>query len=301
MGSIVFEHPYAFLIIFLFLFCAYFCKARFEAIVFPHMALLQKSAQKQSMVLLFFKWLSIVSLIVALMSPVIENKIEIQRNKGYAIGLLLDISRSMNAPGYVNKFAIVKKIVRKFIKKRVHDQMGIVVFADFAYIASPLTYDKSMLLKILNNLKVGMAGNSYTSIYDALFFGGKLFKSSKAKSKIIILLTDGENNAQTVPFSVSMRLLKKYGIKVYTIGIGANGDFNKNELVKIAKDTGGKFFAANSKEELQKIYSNIDKLEKSELKSDKYIQKSYLYPYPLFLAVISLLLYLYLINKRGTA
>jgi Ca-activated chloride channel family protein len=233
------------------------------------------------------------------MSPVIENKIEIQKNKGYAIGLLLDISRSMNAPGYVNKFAIVKRIVRKFIKKRQHDQMGIVVFADFAYVASPLTYDKSMLLKILDNLKVGMAGNSYTAIYDALFFGAKLFKSSNAKSKIIILLTDGENNTQTIPFNVSMRLLRKYGIKVYTIGIGANGDFNKNELVKIAKDTGGKFFAANSKEELQKIYANIDKLEKSELKSDKFIQKNYLYPYPLFLALISLLLYLYLVNKRG--
>ncbi len=299
MDNIIFEYPYVFLIILIFLVCAYFCKARFEAMIFPHMALLQKSTQKKSVILSFFKWLGIISLIVALMSPVIENKIKIQKNKGYAIGLLLDISRSMNAPGYVDKFAIVKRIVRKFIKKREHDQIGIVVFADFAYVASPLTYDKSMLLNILDNLKVGMAGNSYTAIYDALFFGAKLLKSSHAKSKIIILLTDGENNTQTVPFDVSLRLARKYGIKVYTIGIGANGDFNKNELVKIAKDTGGKFFAANSKEELQKIYANIDKLEKSEIKSDKFIQKDYLYPYPLFLAVISLLLYLYLVNKRG--
>ena len=301
MGNIIFEHPWAILLIIPFIVCAYFCKARFEAIIFPHTALLQKSSQKSSLLLPILKWISIVFLIIALASPIIENKIEIQKNRGYAIGLLLDISRSMNAPGYVNKFAIVKKIVRNFIKKRVHDQIGIVVFADFAYVASPLTYDKSMLLKILDNLHVGMAGNRYTAIYDALFFGGKLFKNSNAKSKIIILLTDGENNTQTVPLDVSLRLLKKYGIKVYTIGIGGNGDFNRAELVKIARATGGKFFAANSKERLKDIYAEIDKLEKSEIKSDKFIQKSYLYPYPLFIALISLLLYLYLINKRGAA
>jgi len=301
VGNIIFEHPWAILLIIPFIVCAYFCKARFEAIIFPHTALLQKSSQKSSLLLPILKWISIVFLIIALASPIIENKIEIQKNRGYAIGLLLDISRSMNAPGYVNKFAIVKKIVRNFIKKRVHDQIGIVVFADFAYVASPLTYDKSMLLKILDNLHVGMAGNRYTAIYDALFFGGKLFKNSNAKSKIIILLTDGENNTQTVPLDVSLRLLKKYGIKVYTIGIGGNGDFNRAELVKIARATGGKFFAANSKERLKDIYAEIDKLEKSEIKSDKFIQKSYLYPYPLFIALISLLLYLYLINKRGAA
>jgi len=299
VGSVIFEYPWAFLAIVPFLVCAYFCKARFEAIVFPHATLLQQYAGKGSLLVPIFKWLSIIFLIIALASPVIENKIEIQKNRGYAIGLLLDISRSMNAPGYVNKFAIVKKIVRKFIKKRVHDQMGIVVFADFAYVASPLTYDKSMLLKILDNLKVGMAGNRYTAIYDALFFGGKLFKSSNAKSKVIILLTDGENNTQTIPFDVSLRLLKKYGIKVYTIGIGGNGDFNRAELVKIARQTGGKFFQADSKERLKDIYAEIDKLEKSEIKSDKFIQKSYLYPYPLFIALISLLMYLYLVNKRG--
>ncbi len=301
MDSIIFEHPLAVLAIIPFVICAIYCKIRFEAIIFPHAMLLKKTAKKKSTLLSLFKWLSIIFLIVALMSPIIENKIEIQKNKGYAIGLLLDISRSMNAPGYVNKFAIVKRIVRKFIKKRVHDQIGIVVFADFAYVASPLTYDKSMLLKILDNLHVGMAGNRYTAIYDALFFGGKLFESSNAKSKVIILLTDGENNTQTVPFNVSLRLLKKYGIKVYTIGIGANGDFNRAELVKIARDTGGKFFAANSKEQLRDIYNEIDKLEKSEIKSDKFIQKTYLYQYPLFLSLIFLLLYLYLINKRGAA
>jgi len=301
VDKIIFEYPWAILVVIPFIICAIFCKIRFDALIFPHAVLLQKSAQKRSYLLPLLKWISIIFLIIALMSPVIENKIEIQKNRGYAIGLLLDISRSMNAPGYVNKFAIVKKIVREFIKKRKHDQMGIVVFADFAYVASPLTYDKSMLLKILDNLQVGMAGNRYTAIYDALFFGAKLFKTSNAKSKVIILLTDGENNTQTVPFDVSLRLLKKYGIKVYTIGIGNNGDFNRAELVKIAKETGGMFFSANSKEKLKDIYSEIDKLEKSEIKSDKYIQKSYLYPYPLFIALISLLLYLYIVNKRGAA
>ncbi len=300
MDRVVFEYPYVLLAIVIFIICAIFCKAKFDAIIFPHAALLPKGA-KRSLLVSILKWISIISLIVALMSPVIENKIEIEKNRGYAIGLLLDISRSMDAPGYVNKFAIVKKIVREFIKKRKHDQIGIVVFADFAYVASPLTYDKSMLLKILDHLEVGMAGNRYTAIYDALFFGGKLFVHSNAKSKVIVLLTDGENNTQSVPLDVSLRLLKKYGIKVYTVGIGGDGDFNRLELERIAKATGGKFFAATSKEELKQIYATIDKLEKSEIKSDKYIQKSYLFEYPLFLAFFTLLLYLYIINKRGVA
>lgn len=300
MDKIVFEYPYAILAIVPFIICAIYCKAKFEAIIFPHTTLLVKGVKKASF-LPVLKWISIISLIVALMSPVIENKIEIEKNKGYAIGLLLDISRSMNAPGYTNKFAIVRKIVREFIKKRKHDQMGIVVFADFAYVASPLTYDKSMLLKILDHLEVGMAGNRYTAIYDALFFGGKLFVHSNAKSKVIILLTDGENNTQTVPLDVSLRLLKKYGIKVYTIGIGGRGDFNQMELERIANATGGKFFQATSKEELKDIYATIDKLEKSEIKSDKFVQKNYLFEYPLFLAFFTLLLYLYLLNKRAAA
>ena len=298
MDRVVFEYPYAILAIIPFVICAIYCKARFDAIIFPHTSLLSYGIKKTSF-LPILKWISIVCIVTALMSPVIENKIEIEKNKGYAIGLLLDISRSMNAPGYTNKFAIVKNIVRAFIKKREHDQMGIVVFADFAYVASPLTYDKSMLLKILNHLEVGMAGNRYTAIYDALFFGGKLFVRSNAKSKVIILLTDGENNTQSVPLDVSLRLLKKYGIKVYTIGIGTRGDFNQMELERIAKATGGKFFQATSKEELKDIYAQIDKLEKSEIKSDKFIQKNYLFEYPLFIAFFSLLLYLYLINKRG--
>ncbi len=301
MDRIIFEYPWAILAILPFVICAFYCKIRFEAIIFPHAKLLQKSSQNRSFLLSLFKWLSVIFLIISLMSPVIINRIEIQKNKGYAIGLLLDISRSMNAPGYVDKFAIVKKIVKKFIKKRVHDQIGIVVFANFAYVASPLTYDKSMLLQILDNLKVGMAGNTRTAIYDALFYGGKLLEKSKAKSKVLILLTDGENNTQRVPLDVSLRLLKKYNIKVYTIGIGADGDFNRADLLNIARQTGGKFFAANSKEELRGIYAQIDKLEKSEIKSDKFIQKSYLYPYPLFLSLVFLLLYLYLINKRGRA
>jgi len=300
VGSIVFEHPLSFLLIIPFIICTYYCKERLDAIIFPHLDILKASSNKSTLVKIL-KWLSIVFLVIALASPVVENKIEIQKNRGYAIGLLLDISRSMNAPGYVNKFAIVKKIVREFIKKRKHDQMGIVVFADYAFVASPLTYDRDMLLKILDHLKVGMAGNQYTAIYDALFFGGRLFAHSNAKSKVIILLTDGENNTQSVPFDVSMRLLKKYGIKVYTIGIGGDGDFNRAELERIARDTGGKFFNASSKEELKKIYSTIDKLEKSEIKSDKFIQKDYLYAYPLFLAFLSLIAYLYIVNKRGAA
>lgn len=174
------------------------------------------------------------------------------------------------------------------------------MFGNFAYIASPLTYDKTLLIKILDKLYATIAGSNYTVINDALFQSAKLFEKSKAKSKILILLTDGQSRGDNIPFSVSMKIIEKTGIKVYTIGIGNKNDFNAMLLKRIAKKSGGKFFSANDKDTLKKIYAKIDKEEKSQIKTKRYIKKSYLFELPLFMSFMSLLFYSYILNKKGS-
>jgi Ca-activated chloride channel family protein len=197
-----------------------------------------------------------------------------------------------------NKFGIVKDIVDDFIDKRAHDKLALSIFADFAYVAVPLTYDKKSIKRLLKRIDVGVAGMQRTALYEALFLSSNLFKSSNSKDKIAILLTDGVDNAGTIPMDVAIKTAKKYGIKVYTVGVGNVGDFNPAVLKKIANDTGGKYFFANTVEKLKEIYKTIDKLEKSEIKADKYIKKSYFFQYPLALGIIFLMLYFYLRNRE---
>jgi Ca-activated chloride channel family protein len=121
----------------------------------------------------------------------------------------------------------------------------------------------------------------------------KLFAHSKAKEKVAILLTDGVDNTNSIPMDVAIKTAKKYGIKVYTIGVGGRGDYNPAVLKRIAQDTGGEFFQADSVEKLKKIYAVINHLEKSEIKADKYVKKSHYFQYPLGLALLLMLVYLF--------
>jgi len=188
---------------------------------------------------------------------------------------------------------------KDFIQKRVNDQIALVVFGNFAYVASPLTYDKKIIKQILDKLYATIAGANYTVINDSLFQSAKLFEKSKAKSKVIILLTDGQSRGDNIPFAVSMRLIKQHGIKVHTIGIGQKGDFNEDYLKLIAQKSGGQFFSANNPNALQEVYAKIDQLEKSQIENSKYTKKDYLFELPLFMAFMALLFYTYLLNKRG--
>jgi Ca-activated chloride channel family protein len=197
-----------------------------------------------------------------------------------------------------NKFTIVKDIVDDFIDKRQHDKLALSIFADFAYVAVPLTYDKKSIKRLLQRIDVGIAGQQRTALYEALFLSSNLFKTSKSKEKIAILLTDGMDNTGTIPLDVAIKTAKKYGIKVYTVGVGRAGEFNPAVLKKIAKETGGKYFAGDSIEKLKAIYNTIDELEKSEIKADKYVKKTYYFQYLLALSLIFLIFYFYLANKE---
>ena len=293
--NISFEYPYAFVILLIFVICSIFCKQKSTAIYFPNVALLKKASLKSSFLTNLLKFLIILTLSIALASPIKEDTIELKNDKGYEISLILDASGSMSE---YNKFDIVKSIVEDFVDKRLHDKLALSIFADFAYVAIPLTYDKKSIKRLLSRIEVGIAGEQRTALYEALFLSSNLFKTSKSKEKIAILLTDGVDNTDSIPLNVAINTAKKYGIKVYTIGVGSVGDFNPIVLKEIANQTGGKYFQATSIQELKQIYDLIDSLEKSEIKADKYIKKSYYFQYILILSLFFMMLYLYAINRK---
>ena len=296
MGNIVFEYPFVFLILLLFIVCEKFCKAKRQQLIMPNLPMLKKVAQKQSFLVQGVKALMFLLLVIALASPIKEDEVVVQNDKGYEISLLLDASGSMEQ---YDKFEIVKGIVLDFLKKREHDKLGLTIFADFAYVAIPLTYDKKSVSELLKIIDVGIAGKQRTALYEALFMSSKLFKDSHAKHKIAILLTDGVDNTGTVPLDVAIKTAKKYGIKVYVIGVGGDRDVDKNVLNEIAKETGGKFYMAGTAERIQEIYDEIDQLEKSEIKANKFIKKHYYYQYPLGGAILLVFLYILMRRRRN--
>lgn len=259
-----------------------------------------------SYLLKILKWVGIVSLVISLSSPYEEKEIDLDPREGYDIILMLDASGSMRFQGFDtnnperNRFEVVQNIVDAFIQKRENDNLGMIVFGAYAFVASPITYDKNILSKLLKQLYIGVAGKE-TAIFDAIAQSVTLMQENKAKSKIAILLTDGQNTAGQVPYDAAIALAQKEGLKIYSIGIGRPGEFSEGTLARIAKDTGGEFFAAYSAEQLEGIYEKINELEKSELLGEKYLHKTYYYIYFLFISFMSLLLYLVIRSKKGWA
>jgi len=304
--GIYFEYPYFFLLIVLFVLCEYFCKMKLPSFYFPHATQFMQKGVSTSKLPLFLKWLGIIMMFVALNSPVKDEPYELEPKKGHEIAIIIDASQSMQARGFdmsspgVSRFDVVKEIVGDFIKKRQTDNMGLVVFGAYSFIASPLTYDENILARIVSQLQVGMAGK-YTALYESLAQGVNLLKMSESKSKIAILLTDGYStpNVDKIPLDVALDMAKKEGVKVYPIGIGNQNEYNAAVLLKIAKETGGVAFSASSGEQLKAVYAKIDELEKVEIKNESYTYLKYYYVYPLFLGFISLMLYVYLRNKDG--
>jgi len=306
--GLYFEFPKLLFVIFFFVACETLCKMKLPSIYFPHASQFMKSNISTSKLLFLLKWLGIVMLILAFMSPVKDEPYEMQPKHGHEIAIILDTSGSMKQNGFdainpgASKFDVVKSIVKDFILKRVNDNIGLVVFGQFSFIASPLTYDKHILSRIVSQLSVGMAGQ-YTALYEGLAQGVNILKKSKVKSKVAILLTDGFSTAgvDKIPLETAIDMAKKEGIKVYPIGIGGPGEYNRAVLAKIAKETGGVAFGASSAHELKAVYKKIDALEKSEIKTQTFTYLKYYYFYPLFIALLALMLYIYLRNKRGSA
>lgn len=304
--GIYFEFPIFGLLIFLFIVCEIVCKMKLPSIYFPHAAQFMKSNISSSKLLFVLKFLGIVMLILAFMSPVKDEPYELEPKKGHELALIMDASQSMGTRGFdennlqKSRFDVVKDIVSDFIEKRGNDNIGLVVFGAYSFIASPLTYDENILSRIVSQLQIGMAGK-YTALYESLAQGVNLLKMSKSKSKVAILLTDGYSTAgvDKIPLNIALDMAKKEGVKVYPIGIGPSNEYNKNVLLKIAKETGGIAFGASSARELKAVYKRINELEKVEIKNETFTYMHYYYFYPLFIGIILLMLYIYLRNARG--
>lgn len=300
MFNIQFEYPLVFILLLVFLLCSIFCKARIPTYIIPHLNIFEKTKHKSFVLLEVLKFFVVVGSITALASPYKALQTQVIKKDGIDIVLSLDTSGSMKELG-LNKsddsqtrFFVVKDIVKDFIPKRVNDNIALVVFGSSVMLASPLSFDKQAQSSIVDYLEVGIVGDK-TAMIDSLASSINILKESLAKSKIIILLSDGEDNSSSIPLEVIIKLLKKYEIKVYTVGIGES---NKIMLNQIAQESNGKSFIAYTKDDLSTIYSEIDKLEKTKINNNKITLKEYLFFYPLFLAIISLIIFIYLKNKE---
>ncbi len=230
---------------------------------------------------------AIGALIVALARPQTHDHLRTSRIEGTDIVLALDISGSMTARDFEpSRFAAAKDVATKFVNQRTNDNIGLVVFAGESLSLMPLTNDRAALINAIRQVEMGEL-NDGTAIGDGLTSAINRIASGKAKSKSIILLTDGTNNAGDVPPSTAAQIAKQKGIKVYTIGVGTNGTIqitdpygfssttmetkiDEQSLKQIASVTGGKFFRATDEKMLRNVFEEIDSLEKTVLDVDKF-------------------------------
>lgn len=264
--------------------------------------------------LVYLRALVLGLLIIALarpQSPLEGSKIE---TEGIDIVLAIDVSTSMLAQDFtlggkhVDRLQAVLDVVKGFIKGRNNDRIGIVVFGSKAYTISPLTLDYGWLLQNLERVKIGMVEDG-TAIGSGITIALNRLKDTKAKGKVIILLTDGRNNSGKVSPLTAAEAAKALRTKIYTIGAGTKGlarypvkdlfgetvyqpvkiDIDEDTLQKIADITSGKYFRATDTESLRKIYAEIDKLEKTIIEEKGYLEHKELYVYFVWAALLLLI------------
>ena len=304
MNHFSFEYPWVLGLIIVFMLCAKFCKIKARSIYFPHLSALMLGSQKRGLLLPFLKWLGIFLALVALASPVLTKEYSNSKKHGRDIVLIVDTSESMKQQGFdatnraKNKFDVVKEVAADFVKKRENDRVGLITFADIAFVASPLTFETKFLEQIIGMQRLGIAGRR-TAINDALVQSYSMLEKSKAKSKIVILLTDGIDNMSQITVDEVLSLVEKSKVKLYTIGVGTERDFDGVYLRKLAKAGKGVAFAARNSEMLSQIYDEIDRLEVSKIDDKKVVQHTYLFSYPLIIAILLLLFFIYFKNMRS--
>lgn len=230
--------------------------------------------------------------------------------EGIDIMLAVDVSTSMLAQDFKpNRVEALKEIAQRFIEKRPNDNMGLTMFAGEAYTQCPLTTDHTVLMNLYNSVDCNMAARGIiddgTAIGDGIMNAILRLKESQAKSKVIILLTDGVNNSGNISPQTAAEIAKKYGIRIYTIGIGRNGmapyplptggtamlpvEIDEETMTKISTKTGGQYFRAQKNAELDAIYQDIDKMERTKFNVKQFSRRGELYQ-PFALAVLVVLL-----------
>lgn len=243
--------------------------------------------------LFVLRLLALSSLIVAMARPrTVDISNQTKTTKGIDIVMAIDVSGSMLAKDLKpNRMEALKEVAANFVEGRPNDRIGIVVYAAESYTKTPVTSDKAIVSQAIKDIKYDNVIQDGTGIGMGLTTAVNRLKESKAKSKVIILLTDGVNNAGFIEPETASQIAREYGIKVYTIGIGTNGmaefpyayapnggflfkmmpvEIDVDLMKTIAKNTGGKYFRANSNSKLEAIYNEINKLETTEIEELKF-------------------------------
>jgi Ca-activated chloride channel family protein len=256
--------------------------------------------------------IALALLIVAVARPQKGLRSEEMTTKATDIMICLDASRSMLCLDFKPKdrFQMAKSVISEFIQGRQYDRLGLVLFAQYAITQCPLTLDRTALLNILDTLQIGAVAPDQTAIGVGIATCVNRLKNSQAKSKVIILVTDGSNNAGTIDPLTAAKTAGSFGIKIYTIGAGApegglmpiddplmgrrmvqtKSDLDEDMLLKIASETGGKYFRATSSEALKTIFKEIDSLEKTDIKVKEYVDYQELYVWFLLAAAAFILI-----------
>lgn len=218
--------------------------------------------------------LALALMIIALAQPVKLDRTQLPPTEGLDIILLMDASASMQQKDFEpNRFVASQLTAKRFVEKRPSDRIGLVVFAKQAMLQAPLTLDHESLQAYISSMYLGMIDANYTAIGDALGVAANHLKDSKAKSKIIILLTDGDSNYGTIDPVMAAKAAAAYNIRVYTIGAASSpgqtaysspqDEINEALLMEVAQATGGQFYRAQNTMQLSQIYDQINELEKT--------------------------------------
>ncbi len=272
----------------------------------------KRSASRAGRILHSLLYLALAFLIVALARPQLGKTLTQVEASGIDIMVVLDVSGSMLTKDFTvgglsaTRVDAIREVTRKFIESRPNDRIGIIAFAGRPYVVSPLTLDHDWLLENLERVRIGLVEDG-TAIGSAIAAAGNRLNDKKSKSRAIVLLTDGENNAGKIPPETAAEAIKALGIRLFAIGAGINGiapvpvfdpstgrpvtdaagniiyrnqevQFNEAGLKKVAQIAGGQFFRATDTDSLEQIYSDIDKMEKSTVSVKKYQQYRDLFP-----------------------
>ena len=279
-------------------------KGRFggtAGVAFSNTAMLAKIGRRQrsraGAFLAALSYLALALFIIALARPQLGRVTTRIQATGVDIMLVLDVSRSMLAEDFTignqrsNRLEAVKLVTEQFIRERPNDRIGIVAFAGRPYLVSPLTLDHDWLIRNLERLRIGLVEDG-TAIGSAIASAANRLKDKEAKTKLILLLTDGDNNAGKVQPLTAAEAAKALGIRIYTIGAGTEGEapfplqnafgrtvyrnvlvkFDEKTLADIAAMTSGRYFRATDTNSLRTIFSEIDKLEKSKVEVERTAQ-----------------------------
>jgi Ca-activated chloride channel homolog len=280
-------------------------------------------ARRGGSLALLLAWLAWTCLLAAVARPQFTGEPVSLPSSGRDLMLAIDISGSMNtedmevAGRVTNRLNAVKYVVTDFIARRAGDRVGLILFGTNAYLQAPLTFDLATVEKLLDDAPVGIAGGK-TAIGDAIGLAVKRLRSRPADSRVLILMTDGASNAGEVPPDKAAQLAHAEGVKIYTVGVGAeelkvpgfwgeiggrvvnpSADMDTKALERIANATGGRFFRAKDTAELSKIYRLLDAVEPTAQEARSFRPVRSLFHYPLAASWLLWLIVLGLGTRRG--